>query len=61
MVYQKKCAGNSWMFDKATMTGWEGDNTSETNDIRNKWDGFILVNIISPPHYLKFDYEYLRK
>jgi erythromycin esterase len=61
MVYQKKCEGNSWMFDTAKMTGWEGDYTSETNNIRNKWDGFILVNKISPPHYLMFDYEYLRK
>jgi erythromycin esterase len=61
MVYQNKCEGNSWMFDKAKMTGWEGDNVSETNNIRNKWDGFILVNKISPPHYLKFDYEYLKK
>jgi len=60
MFYQKKCAGNSWMFDKVKMTGWEGDNTSETYNIRNKYDGFILVNKISPPHYFKFDYEYLR-
>lgn len=61
MAYQTKYDGNSWMFEKSKMTGWEGDNTREVNNIRNIYDGIILINKISPPKYLKFDYEYLRK
>jgi erythromycin esterase len=57
MLYQKKSAGNSWMFDKVK----NADGLSDVENIRNKWDGFILINKISPPHYLKFDYEYLQK
>lgn len=60
MLNQNKDNGNSWMFDIAKNAGWEGDGLSEVENIRNKWDGFILIDKISPPHYLKIDYEYLK-
>ncbi|OFY86648.1 MAG: hypothetical protein A3F72_09795 [Bacteroidetes bacterium RIFCSPLOWO2_12_FULL_35_15] len=61
MTSQTKCDGNSWMFEKSKMTGWEGDNTREENNVRKIYDGIMLINKISPPKYLKYDYEYLRK
>lgn len=61
MMYQTKCEGNSWMFEKSKWTEWEGEDVSDVENIRNVFDGFILVSKISPPKYLKYDYEYLRK
>ena len=61
MLNQKKCEGNSWMIELSKWTEWDGKNLSEEGNIRNAFDGFVLVNKISPPKYLKFDYEYLRK
>lgn len=60
MLNQKKDVGNSWMFEKSKYADWEGDRLDEIENIRNRWDAFILVDKISPPHYLKFDYEYLK-
>jgi len=44
MKYQYPNEGNSWMFGKARYA---------------EWDGLILIKEISPPKYLKFDYDYL--
>ena len=61
MLHQDKNFGNSWMFETTKYSEWEGKDPAEINNIRNAWDGLILVNKISPPKYLKYDYEYLKK
>jgi erythromycin esterase len=60
MLHQDKSAGNSWMFEKSKYTDWAGDELDEIENVRSKWDAFILVDKISPPHYLTIDYEYLK-
>jgi erythromycin esterase len=61
MLHQDKSDGNSWMFELSKSTDWGGTETSEDWNIRSVFDGLILVNRISPPKYLKYDYEYLRR
>ena len=61
MLNQKKSAGNSWMFEISKNTGWDGSGeVSETENVRKIWDGLILVNEITPPKYLKYEYDYLK-
>jgi erythromycin esterase len=60
MLHQNKRIGNSWMFEKSKWTQWAGTVVDEETNIRELFDGFILVDKISPPHYLKIDYEYLK-
>ena len=60
MLHQNKSTGNSWMFEKSKWTQWSGNAVDEETNIRELFDGFILIDKISPPHYLKFDYEYLK-
>jgi erythromycin esterase len=59
MLHQNKSSGNSWMFEKSKWTQWAGNEVDEEINIRELFDGFILVDKIAPPHYLKIYYEYL--
>jgi erythromycin esterase len=60
MLHQEKSAGNSWMFEKSTWTQWAGNEVDEETNIRKLFDAFILVDKISPPRYMKIEYEYLK-
>jgi hypothetical protein len=61
MLHQNRSNENSWMFETTKYSEWDGTNPTELKNIRNAFDGLILVNKISPPKYLKYDYEYLNK
>ena len=61
MQQQIKSNGNSWMFETVKCSGWDGSNPGEVTYIKNSWDGLLLINKISPPKYLKYKYEFLRK
>jgi erythromycin esterase len=56
-----KTEGNSWAFESSEFHQWDGRNIEEVNDIRTVYDGLIVVGTISPPKFLKYNYEYLDK
>ena len=60
MKYQVKNKGNSWMFEKSKSSGWDGNNPEEEENLRNIFDGLILINHTSAPKYLKYSYEYFK-
>jgi erythromycin esterase len=57
----EKTEGNSWVFDSSKFQQWDGTSIEEVKAIRTVYDGLIVVNVISPPKFLKFKYEYLQK
>jgi len=60
MLYQSENAGNSWMFNHSKVTDWDGSRISNEDSIRKIWDALILVNKISTPEYLDYEYDYLK-
>lgn len=61
MLNQSQHPENSWMFKIAKTHDWDGRKLDEEENIRNVWDALILVNNITTPKYLEFEYEYLNR
>jgi hypothetical protein len=56
-----KTKGNSWVYGESKFCQWDGTSIDVVNDFRTVRDGIIVVKSISPPKFLKYNYEYLLK
>lgn len=61
MRNQIENVGNSWMFNISKTQDWDGSGLEEHDNIRDVWDALILVNKVSTPEYLKYEYDYLNR
>lgn len=61
MASQSQNPANSWMFKIAKTHDWDGSSLDGEENIRDVWDALILVNNITTPTYLEFEYDYLNQ